>query len=536
MPVDGESTTGPAPARPPAANASARQLARNVLSSYGNFLLALVMSLLVTRVLLRHLGTGRYGLWIVLLGLVGYIGLLDVGVSTAAVQRVARLMADNDRDGVADLIRTAWAFFAVSGVIAVLIAAVLAPFLSSFLHLGTIDATEAGTTLVLLGLATAVTFLASVPNAVLFGSGRADRLTQIGGITLVLTQAAQIVVVLAGGGLVGLAVVWVCGVLVGLVMTAAMVSRVTGSSIRRGHFRRAVLTDLLRFGGRQSVISMGGIIAYQLDAVIIGLILPVAQVAPYDIALSTSNLTRNLSVQGTNVLLPTFTHLDVTGERDRQRWYFFRSVLAGMAITIPIVIALAAFGEPMLVLWLGKVPARTYEIMIALGIMITLQLPGNQCFNFLTGVGRVQLLVKLSIVGALINLAGSVAFTFWLGPIGPAIGSLPVVVVLDFFVLPAIVCRYLAAPFSAYARTALAPLVLPSLTAGITAAILILSVPAPRGVTAVFEAVAVVLVSWATLAFLLLRIEPEFRDALRRLLVRRRAGRRLDSSSDPAGS
>ena len=57
-------------------------------------------------------------------------------------------------------------------------------------------------------------------------------------------------------------------------------------------------------------------------------------------------------------------------------------------MAVPIVVALAAFGDPMLKLWLGSVPPKTYEIMIALGIVNALQLPGHQCFLFLTGVGR----------------------------------------------------------------------------------------------------------------------------------------------------
>jgi O-antigen/teichoic acid export membrane protein len=522
--VDGESTPDPVsdPDDLPTANASGRQLARNVASSYGNLFLVVLTSLVLTRVLLRHLGTGTYGLWIVLLAIVGYLGLLDVGVSTAAVQRVARLMAAHDRDGVADLIRTAWTFFAVSGVIAVLVTVVLAPYVSSFLHLGTIDPTVAGTTLIILGLMMAAMFLGSVPNAVLFGSGRGDRLAQLGGLTLVISQGVQIVVVIAGAGLVGLAIVSLAGVCLGLVLMAAMVHRVTGSSIRDGHFRRSVLVDLLRFGARQTVISLGGLIAYQLDAVVIGLILPIAQVAPYDIALSTSNLTRNLSTQGTNLLLPTYAHLDAVGDRTRQAWYFFRSVLVGMAISIPIVVALAAFGDPILRLWLGTVPPKTYEIVIALGLVITLQLPGHQCFSFLTGIGRIQLLVKLSVVGALVNLAGSVGATFWLGPVGPAIGSLPVVVVLDFFVLPVIVCRCLVLPFSEYARTALLPLIPASAVAGITAVALVLLLPNPRGVVALVCAGAVVAASWITMILVLLRIEPEFRVVAKRLYSRRR--------------
>jgi O-antigen/teichoic acid export membrane protein len=525
--VDGEGTpeATPGPDRPIAANASGRQLARNMAASYGNFFLAMVMSLFLTRVLLRHLGTSVYGLWIVLLAIVGYIGLLDVGVSTAAVQRVARLTAADDRDGVDDLIRTAWTFFAVSGVLAVVVTVIIAPHLASFLHLGTIDPAQAEATLVILGFWMAVMFVASVPNAVLFGSGRGDRLAQLGGLTLVLTQLVQIIVVVSGGGLVALAVVALGGMLVGLVMTAVMVGRVTGSSVRRGHFRRTVLVDLLRFGGRQSIISVGGIVAYQLDAVIIGLILPVAQVAPYDIALSTSNLTRNLSTQGTNLLLPTYAHFDAIGDHRRQASYFFRSVLVGMTISIPIVIALAAFGEPMLKLWLGSVPPKTYEIVIALGVMITIQLPGNQCFSFLTGIGRIQLLVRLSIVGALINLAGSVAATFWLGPIGPAIGSLPVVVVLDFFVLPMIVCRHLAVSFADYARAALAPLIPGAVSAGIVAIALVVAFPHARGITAVVYAVVVVAVSWITMGVILYRTDPELRDVIGKVLARRRTRR-----------
>ena len=522
--VDGASTPDPGsdPDRLPAANASGRQLARNVASSYGGFFLAVLMSLVLTRVLLRHLGTGAYGLWIVLLAMVGYVGLLEAGVSTAAVQRVARLTADGDREGVSDLIRTAWTFFALSGVVAVLVTVVLAPYLASFLHLGNINPSVAGTTLILLGVMTAVLFLGSVPNAVLFGSGRGDRLAQLGVLTLLVTQLAQIVVVIGGAGLIGLAIVSVAGVCLGLIIAASMVGRITGSSIRRGHFRRAVLVDLLRFGGRQSVISVGGIIAYQLDAVVIGLILPVAQVAPYDIALSTSNLTRNLSTQGTGLLLPTYAHLDAVGDRERQAWYFFRSVLVGLAITIPIVVALVAFGDPILRLWLGSVPPKTYEIVIALGLVTTIQLPGNQCFGFLTGVGRNQLLVRLSLIGAAINLAGSVAATFWLGPVGPAIGSLPVVVVLDFFVLPRIVCRHLARPFSQYARTALVPLIPAAVVACVTAIVLVYLLPNPRGATAVVAAAVVVAVSWITMVIVLFRLEPGLRNAAKRLYARRR--------------
>jgi O-antigen/teichoic acid export membrane protein len=522
--VDGEGTSHQSPdlRSPSPANASRRQLLRNVVSSYAAYIIGLLTTLVLTRVLLRHLGVGTYGLWVVLLAIVGYLGILDVGVSTAAVQRVARLMATGDRDGVADLIRTAWIFFAVSGLVAVLVTVGLAPFISSFLRLGGISSTAAGTTLIILGVMTAVMFVTSVPKSVLFGSGRGDRLAQFGLLTFILTQLGQIVVVILGGGLIALAIVFVAGGILALVICAAFVGRITGASIRTGHFDRALLGDLLRFGALQAMISLGGLISYGLDALVIGVILPVAEVAPYNIALSTATLTRSLSTQGTNLLIPTYAHLETVGDRERQAWYFFQSVMVGLVISVPITVALAAYSDPIIQLWLGSVPPKTYEIVIALGIVMALQLPGNQCFIFLTGVGRNRLLARLAIIGALANLAGSIAATFWLGPVGPAIGSMPVVLVLDFVVLPIVVCRYVGVPVVRYLQTALAP-VLPVLAvAGGVAIALIHLHPAHTGMQAVVGAIIVVIASWIMGAIVMFHIEPELRTAARNRLRRLR--------------
>jgi O-antigen/teichoic acid export membrane protein len=528
--VDGEETPGPehvpgqgpvpeqgapdeiVPSLPPEShNASKRQILRNMVSSYANLIVGMAMGLILTRVLLHHLGAGGYGLWIVLVAIVGYIGLLDVGVATAVVQKIARLMADDERQGIADVIRTAWMFFAVSGALAVLVTVVLAPFLSSILHLGTISPTVAGITLILLGVMTAIMFIGSVPNSVLFGSGRSDRVAQIGLIGLFVTQLGQIVAVILGAGLIGLAAVVVVGVTTTLVLATVMVRRITGASIGHGHFNRALLVELLRFGGRQFFVSLGGTVAYDLDAVIIGLILPVAQVAPYDIALSTANLTRSLSTQGTDLLLPAYSHFDAVGDGDAKEWFFSRSVMGGLAISVPVVIAVAAFGDPILNFWLGTVPPKTYEIVIALGIMMALQLPGHQCFIFLTGIGRNKLLARLAISGAVVNLAGSVGATFWLGPIGPAIGSLPVVLVLDFIVLPVIVCRCLGIRVRHYARTALLPVVPGAAVAGGVALLLIHLHPEHSGIAAIVEAVIVVVASWIALIVVVAILEPAFR-------------------------
>jgi O-antigen/teichoic acid export membrane protein len=505
----------------PFANASPRQFLRNALSSYANLIFGVILSLVLTRVLLRDLGTSTYGLWIVLLSIVSYLGLLDVGVSTATVQRVAKLTAEGDDQALADVIRTASLFFSVSGALAVAITIVLAPFLGSIVHLGSISTKVAGVTLVLLGLMTATRFVTAVPTALLFGVGRSDRSSQVSLAGMLITQLAQVGIVLAGGGLVWLGIVTLVGTAASFVMTSALARRTTGHSALSGRFDRALLVDLLRFGGRNTVIAVSGLVSFSLDALIIGIILPVAQVAPYDIALSTANLTRNLTTYGSDLLLPTYTHFESNDDPVRQARLFSRTVMATLAISLPILVALAAFGDPILKLWLGEVPAKTYSIMIALGFVAALELPGHQCFIFLTGIGRNQLMIRMAVIGATVNLIGSIAATFWLGPIGPAIGSLPAVLIIDFTILPIIVCRHLRIPFRRYARDALAPVVPSVAVAGLVALVVLGVFPAHAGLStlrggirALISATVVVLAAWAVMLGVTLRLEPDIRSAV----------------------
>jgi len=202
--------------------------------------------------------------------------------------------------------------------------------------------------------------------------------------------------------------------------------------------------------------------------------------------------------------------------------------MATLAISLPILVALAAFGDPILKLWLGNVPPKTYSIMIALGFVAALELPGHQCFIFLTGVGRNQLMMRLALIGASVNLAGTIAATFWLGPIGPAIGSLPAVLVIDFTILPVVVCRYLGIPFRRYVKDALLP-VLPAVAVAGAVALGLLAlypvragVPGLRGeVRGLIDASVVVVAAWAVMVGVTLRIEPDVRGAVLAKLRRR---------------
>jgi hypothetical protein len=101
--------------------------------------------------------------------------------------------------------------------------------------------------------------------------------------------------------------------------------------------------------------------------------------------------------------------------------------------------------------------------------------------------------------------------------------------VIDFCVLPVLVCRHLELPYASYVREALLPVVPGALVAGILAVLFLVVHPIHGGSTlrdgiqAAVSATIVVVAALATLLGVLFRVEPQFRDPLVARLRRRRS-------------
>jgi len=452
-------------------NTSGRQITRNMLANYATLFAALVVGVPFTRIVLQHLGTTTYGLWIVLGSLTSYLGLLDVGVGTAAVQKIASVIAKNQQENLPVIVSTLLVFFIGTALLALLIVGCLLPFVARIFHARTISTLDMQLALILFGLSTSIGFIGTIPKAILFGSGRGD-ISALIGLTGIGVQIVQILAMVLGGDLVSLVAITACGATVSLGLTAFAARRLVSRRPRREDVRRATLLAFLRTGLRNASVSLTGVMSYNLDQLIIALILPLRRVTPYDLALSTASLTRSIASRGTNQLFPSYAHSFTVADSERQFRLFCQAVAGSLAISAAFLIALIGFGHQVLRLWLVHVPPQTYEIMVVLGAVYLLQMPGHQCFVLLTASNRNSILIRIGVPAALINLGLSVGATFWLGPVGPAIGSIPQVVGLDFIVLPLIVCRYLGVSPRRYLRHAILPVV-PAIIVGGTGIVLL---------------------------------------------------------------
>jgi O-antigen/teichoic acid export membrane protein len=458
-------------------NASSGAIVRNALLSYVASAVAMLTGFVVTPVLIRTLGSDYFGLWVLLGSVVGYTGLIELGLSTATAKRVAECRAVGDRERLERILGTAAVLFAMVALVALLATGALAVVMDHLFRLPPESVRSARACMLILGLNQAVMFLFIVQSAILFGSGRLDLMTGAG-IALTLGSAVcNVVLVLSGAGIVALALTTLAGgVLGGVIMHWVIRRRLPDVRIRPRLANWKTARELLKYGSRNSVVAICGAIAFGADSLVIGFLLPVANVAHYAVASKLINLVRTLATKPIDVLMPAYSHSYALGEKDRLFKLFTSSVTLPLAIALPFVIAMCANGQGLIRLWVGPGHEASYAILLALGIGLILQLSGYASFTILTGTERNHYLLKTSLFAAPCNLILSILFTLRFGPIGVALGTLVTVAIIDAMLLPYLVCRQFEFCFRTYVRQAILPLVVPT-TVAIGVAVILNTIP-----------------------------------------------------------
>src|SRR4051812_16669081 len=108
---------------------------KNVLANWAAFVIGTAITFVLSPFIVHHLGDTRFGLWGLIGSVVGYLGLLDLGIRVAVTRFVAFHEAKGDREALARIVSTAMGLFSAGAIVAAILGAVLAFILPSAMHI-----------------------------------------------------------------------------------------------------------------------------------------------------------------------------------------------------------------------------------------------------------------------------------------------------------------------------------------------------------------------------------------------------------------
>lgn len=421
-----------------------KKLSINALSNLVRYMAYVAVTFLLTPITIKCLGESSYGLWVVVLSVVGYAGILEMGVQTAVVKLVAQYHGANDTRSLNEVVGAALAFFAGIGLLVAVVCWGVLPF---FIDLMVKDPAGRETVcqlLIILGINVLFIFPNYVFSGMVYGF-QVYHLKNLIDVALVVINAIIVYLLLVRGyGIFALAIVKTLGDFFGLV-ASYLLSRKVFPELRLSvtGIGRQRYKEIFSLGGKIFSSATMVRIAANGEPLIISYALSNAATAIFSIPKRLIDYVKEISWSLSTGFMPMFSELQAKSDHEGIRRIYFQYTRYLVMLLAPILAAVFVYGTPFISLWIGDNFASKGKVLVMLlSTAFAVECLQPLVWRMFIGVSRVGFLVKISSFSSLAYLILAFSLVWKFGVDGVALGGLIVSCVCQsiFFVYTA---RYL---------------------------------------------------------------------------------------------
>jgi O-antigen/teichoic acid export membrane protein len=427
------------------------QVLKNILANWGSYFVGTIIGFLMMPFVVDKLGDIRYGVWILIMNMVGYLGLLDFGVSGSIAKYVAEYQARKDKDGLDQVCSTAFFIYLLFGALAFLGSIAIALYLVPQFKIPAEHLRETQNVAVIVGLEIAFTLPISFFSGYMRGMQRYDILAGIAlGVNLV-RSGFTILLLLRGHGLIALALLHLFTAIGSGIIKVVYVGRKTPDlKIQYRLVNREKISMVVSYSVHIFLYYIATRLIFAVDTLIIGYFLTAQAVTFYAIPQRLIEYLRVL-IMATGVVLPTASHFDATGELEKIKGILIKGTKYSLIIALPVGIAYGIVGEEFLGLWMGpKYASPCYPVLLVLSIGILAHISQFTAIQVLQGINRHKFTAQSAIAEGFVKIALCYFLVAGYGNLGVAIGTAIPMVLNNLVAIPWYVCRSVRIPLRDY--------------------------------------------------------------------------------------
>lgn len=400
--------------------------------------------------LVHRLGDRMYGYWALVGAVLGYYGILDLGITPAVQFQVAKAIGKGDTESPNRALSTALVAFAGLGLIALAITVVVAACCPLFIK----NASDAGlfrAVLVIMGVGFALGFPGRAFMGAVYAHLRIDLGSAVSILVLIIRTSLIVVVILAGWGLIALAMVSLLSDVTTYFANYLILHKIQkGLRISVSLADKGMFKELFDYGRYSVVIQVGDQLRFSVDSWMVAVFVGISAVAHYAIASRLSSYFLMFMISVVGVLSPWFTQL--LGGRD---FNGIRKMLAlgtrvAAALSTIVACSFVLYGRVFIAKWMGPNYVDAYWPSVILIAAVFCDVAQQPSVAYLLGVSQHRYLAYQTLAEGAANLVLSIYWARSYGMIGVAMGTLVPMVVAKLFLQPAYVCRSAGIPLTNY--------------------------------------------------------------------------------------
>ncbi len=324
--------------------------------SYLNTAVSLSSNLILVPMYLFYFGKEEYGLWLVVLSIVSYLGFSNLGIAQSVANLVASANAKNNFDGIKIIAATGfWLYACIVFVVMVIVyCGLFVVPVEDFLN---VPESLKNVVIPVLVISSA-SFLLKLPLTIFNVTLRSLNLIykeQLFGLAFTIIQTAGVVVILLSGtGIVGLSIVYgLTGLISSLVLGLYLYKSIPGFSISRKFVSRKMVGSLISPGMYFFLLQLGGAFIAGTDNIVITATIGVAEVASYAVAFQVCYIAIRLISVITASALPSITSIYASNDRDQLSILYIQILRSCFGFGLLIIFVMLSVGPSLMVKWVG---------------------------------------------------------------------------------------------------------------------------------------------------------------------------------------
>ncbi len=401
-----------------------RRFAINLLATWSNHVLGLLLALILMPKVLSTLGDSLYGTWIFISAIAGYGGLLSLGLGQTISRYVASHHAKGESEQVNRVVNVIGAVYLVMSSVAVTIAGVVAWLVPVLWPNCGVSVSELRWVIVILGINVAVSITGGVFGGILTGLQRFDLERAFVLLSGLVRLALTFLLLRQDSGLLILAVIFLATTAaenLGYVCCAFRLVPELRLGVR--FLNRRTLRECFSFSSFALLEAVSSVLIESADSVVIGCVLGIEAIVPYCVA---QRLCQYISkpLQGIAlVCLPRAGELHAHGKLPELQDLLCRAVGLAWLLMMGFFIGASFFGPTLLATWVHKVYPQSHTILLVLLAGQLVGTPMKVVTSVLFGMGDVRRPSLFYVMEALANFGLSLSLVYGIGSIGVALGT-----------------------------------------------------------------------------------------------------------------
>jgi len=447
---------------------------KNILLNSGSnvaiLFVKIALTFIMAPILIHNLGGYDYGLWEMLGAVIGYMGMLDMGMKPAISRFSAKYQAKNDHVNQQLLLSTAFAFMLFLGVILAITFTIWGLRFPDSIAQEGMETQRYTFLCLILAVQFLFVFPGYVAESILEGKQKYHIKNLVTLINSLIGSACIYVLITPENGLILLAGINAIGLSTKYVVYFYILRSKRFGSLKIFGTKpsKNKLKELMLFGGKSLIQGISSRIENATDSIVIGSILGPASVPFYSIPANLVAYIRTLSHTLTHVFMPVFSDISASNNPERLKNIYIQASKYVIGFVLMISLGVIVFGADFIEIWIGPEYSKNANLLIIILVLfITIPLLNPLDSRYLTAINKHSIFAKLTPISAIINLISSIILIQYLGVIGVAIGSLiPVIIFMPIYLNKC--CAELGIKVTEYITKSIFPSIIPLILMGIT--------------------------------------------------------------------